>query len=68
MEIFSNPWDLYKFLDKKRNPNNGNITLSDEHGNPIALHPNLNAETLLNRFFPDKNPNQETQHHKYTIV
>ena len=65
-ENFSNPWDLYKFLGKKRNPNNGNITLSDEQGNPIVLDPNLNADTLLNRFFPDDNPNQETQHHKHT--
>ena len=64
-ENFDNPWKLYNFLGKKRN-SGGNITLSDEHGNPIALDPDLNAATLLDRFFPDDNPDQDLQYHRDT--
>ena len=64
-ESLNNPWKLYKYLGKKRNTG-ANITLSDENGNPIALDPNLNADTLLHRFFPDDNKSCENLYHYHT--
>ena len=61
-ESTSNPWSLYKMLGKKRSPR-GHITLSDQNGNPICLDPNLNASTLLNRFFPDDELARENLSH-----
>ena len=61
----SNAWKLYKYLGKKCSLG-GNITLSDENVNPIALDPYLNAETLLHRYFPDDGKRQENQYHKNT--
>ena len=60
-ENMDNPWKLYKFLGKKRH-HHKHITLSDENGNPIALDPNLNASTLLDRFFPDDSPKEDLHH------
>ena len=65
-EKSATPGNSTNFWAKNVACSNGNITLFDKHGNPIALDPNLNADTLLNHFFPDDNPDQVTQYHKNT--
>jgi hypothetical protein len=62
IEEADNPWKLYRLLGKKRAPKE-HIKLSDEHGNPIVIDSNLNAETLLKRFFPDEDISKDTQQH-----
>jgi hypothetical protein len=61
-ERLQKPWALYKLLSKKKGLV-GEITLSNQDGSPIISDPDANAARLLQLFFPDDNPAEDSALH-----